>query len=110
MPGPRTYLGLMTSGYPSLFIVCGPQSPSVMSNMLTSIEQHVGWITDALTHLRDRRLSRMEARVESEDNWVNTTNDLADLTVMPQAALWYIGASIPGKRRVFMPFVGGVGL
>ena len=96
MPGPRTYLGLMTSGYPSLFIVCGPQSPSVMSNMLT--------------HLRDRRLSRMEARVESEDNWVNTTNDLADLTLMPQAALWYIGASIPGKRRVFMPFVGGVGL
>ncbi|MFB7199547.1 flavin-containing monooxygenase [Streptomyces sp. NPDC056240] len=108
--GPRTYLGLMSAGFPNLFTVCGPQSPSVLSNMLTSIEYHVEWITEALQHLRDQGLTRMEAVPENEDNWVNTTNDLADLTLMPQAASWYMGANIPGKQRVFMPFVGGVGL
>lgn len=78
--------------------------------MMTSIEHHVDWITRALTHLRERGLHRMEADPDAEDNWVNTTNDLADLTLMPQAASWYMGANIPGKQRVFMPFIGGVGL
>ncbi|WP_425825948.1 flavin-containing monooxygenase [Streptomyces fractus] len=108
--GPRTYLGLMSAGFPNLFTVTGPQSPSVLSNMMTSIEHHVDWITRALTHLRERGLRRMEADPDAEDNWVNTTNDLGDLTLMPQAASWYMGANIPGKQRVFMPFVGGVGL
>ncbi|MQY33872.1 Phenylacetone monooxygenase [Streptomyces sp. RB17] len=108
--GPRTYLGLMSAGFPNLFTVCGPQSPSVLSNMLTSIEYHVEWITGALQHLRDQGLTRMEAVPDNEDNWVNTTNDLAALTLMPQAASWYMGANIPGKQRVFMPFVGGVGV
>ncbi|MGW0689228.1 flavin-containing monooxygenase [Streptomyces sp. NPDC002754] len=108
--GPRTYLGLMSAGFPNLFTVTGPQSPSVLSNMMTSIEHHVDWITRALTHLRERGLHRMEADPDAEDNWVNTTNDLAHLTLMPQAASWYMGANIPGKQRVFMPFVGGVGL
>lgn len=108
--GPRTYLGLMSAGFPNLFTICGPQSPSVLSNMLTSIEHHVEWIANALEHLRGHGLTRMEAVLENEDNWVNTTNDLADLTLMPQAASWYMGANIPGKQRVFMPFVGGVGL
>lgn len=108
--GPRTYLGLMSAGFPNLFTICGPQSPSVLSNMITSIEQHVEWIGDALDHLRGQGLTRIEASVESEGNWVTTTNDLANLTLMPQAASWYMGANIPGKERVFMPFVGGVGL
>ncbi|MFJ9123578.1 flavin-containing monooxygenase [Streptomyces sp. NPDC102340] len=108
--GPRTFLGLMSAGFPNLFTVTGPQSPSVLSNMMTSIEHHVDWITRALTHLRERGLHRMEADPDAEDNWVNTTNDLADLTLMPQAASWYMGANIPGKQRVFMPFIGGVGL
>lgn len=107
--GPRTYLGLMSAGFPNLFIMTGPQSPSVFSNMLTSIEYHVDWITNALEHLRDHGLTRMEADPGVEDNWVNTTNDLAALTLMPQANSWYLGANIPGKPRVFMPFVGGVG-
>lgn len=108
--GPRTYLGLMSAGFPNLFLVCGPQSPSVLSNMLTSIEQHVEWIGTALDYLRDHGRTRMEALSENEDNWVTTTNDLANLTLMPRAASWYLGANIPGKERVFMPFVGGVGL
>ncbi|MFZ3561739.1 flavin-containing monooxygenase [Streptomyces sp. BH055] len=108
--GPRTYLGLMSAGFPNLFTVTGPQSPSVLSNMMTSIEHHVDWITRALAHLRERGLHCMEADPEAEDNWVNTTNDLGDLTLMPRAASWYMGANIPGKQRVFMPFIGGVGL
>ena len=108
--GPRTYLGLMSAGFPNLFTITGPQSPSVLSNVITSIEQHVGWIAGALEHLRDRGLTRMEAMVENEDNWVTATNDLAAMTLFPQAASWYMGANIPGKERVFMPFVGGVGL
>ncbi|MCR3722246.1 MULTISPECIES: flavin-containing monooxygenase [Prauserella salsuginis group] len=107
--GPRTYLGLMTAGFPNLFMITGPQSPSVLSNMMTSIEYHVDWITRALEHLRTRGSRRMEPVVAAEDNWVNTTNDVGDLTLMPRAASWYMGANIPGKQRVFMPFVGGVG-
>ncbi|MEV0670043.1 NAD(P)/FAD-dependent oxidoreductase [Mycobacterium sp. NPDC050441] len=108
--GPRTYLGLMSAGFPNLFTVTGPQSPSVLSNMLTSIEYHVEWISAALVHLRRHGLSRMEADLEAEDNWVNITNDTADLTLLPQAASWYMGANVPGKRRVFLPFVAGVGV
>ena len=108
--GPRTYLGLMSAGFPNLFTVTGPQSPSVLSNMLTSIEYHVEWISAALVHLRDHGLNRMEADIEAEDNWVNITNDTADLTLLPHAASWYMGANVPGKRRVFLPFVAGVGV
>ena len=108
--GPRTYLGLMSAGFPNLFTICGPQSPSVLTNMFTSIEQHVDWIAAAMDHMRSRRLSRIEASREAEDNWVTTNNDLAQLTLMPQVASWYMGANIPGKQRVFMPFTGGVGL
>lgn len=108
--GPRTYLGLMSAGFPNLFTVTGPQSPSVLSNMLTSIEYHVEWISAALVHLRAHGYRRMEADPAAEDNWVNITNDTADLTLLPQAASWYMGANVPGKRRVFLPFVGGVGI
>nr|WP_271209062.1 NAD(P)/FAD-dependent oxidoreductase [Rhodococcus wratislaviensis]GLK33514.1 cyclohexanone monooxygenase [Rhodococcus wratislaviensis] len=107
--GPRTYLGLMSADFPNLFFITGPQSPSVLSNMLTSIEYHVDWIARAMEHMRKHGLRRVGVEAEVEDNWVNTTNDLADLTLMPQAASWYMGANIPGKQRVFMPFVGGVG-
>jgi cation diffusion facilitator CzcD-associated flavoprotein CzcO len=108
--GPRTYLGLMSAGFPNLFTVCGPQSPSVLTNMFTSIEQHVDWIAAAMEHMRSRQLSRIEASTEAEDNWVTTNNDLAELTLFPRAASWYMGANIPGKQRIFMPFTGGVGL
>jgi cyclohexanone monooxygenase len=108
--GPRTYLGLMSAGFPNLFMITGPQSPSVLSNVVTSIEHHVGFISRALEYAREEGLERIEPELENEDNWVTTTNDLASLTIYPMAASWYMGANVPGKERIFMPFVGGVGL
>ncbi len=107
--GPRTYLGLMSAGFPNLFMVTGPGSPSVLSNMVVSIEQHVDWITDCIDHLNGRQLSSIEATVEAEDGWVAHVNEVADSTLYPLASSWYLGANVPGKPRVFMPYVGGVG-
>ena len=107
--GPRTYLGLATAGFPNLFIVTGPGSPSVLSNMVTSIEQHVDWITDCISYLRDHDVERIEATVEAEDAWVAHVAEVGDMTLFPRASSWYVGANIPGKPRVFMPYVGGVG-
>lgn len=106
--GPRTYLGLMSHGFPNLFMITGPQSPSVLSNMMVSIEDHVDWISETLNELTTSDQTRIEPAAEAEENWVHTTNDLANLTLMPQANSWYMGSNIPGKERVFMPFVGGV--
>jgi cyclohexanone monooxygenase len=108
--GPRTYLGVMSAGFPNLFTITGPQSPSVLSNMVTSIEHHVGFISRALEYARAERFERIEPEIENEENWVTTTNDLANLTIFPMAASWYMGANVPGKVRIFMPFVAGVGL
>jgi cation diffusion facilitator CzcD-associated flavoprotein CzcO/acetyl esterase/lipase len=107
--GPRTYLGLATAGFPNLFLVTGPGSPSVLSNMVLSIEQHVDWIADCIAHLRERGLATIEATPDAEDGWVAHVNEVADATLFPQASSWYIGANIPGKPRVFMPYLGGVG-
>ncbi len=108
--GPKTYLGLMVAGFPNLFTVTGPGSPSVLSNMVVSIEQHVDWITDAITHLRDHQMGLMEATQAAQDAWVAHVNEVADTTLYPQANSWYLGANIPGKPRVFMPYIGGVGV
>jgi cyclohexanone monooxygenase len=107
--GPRTYLGLMTAGFPNLFFITGPGSPSVLTNMISSIEQHVEWIAECLQYLRAGGLKRMEARLDSEDAWVAHVNEVADSTLFPRAASWYMGANIPGKPRVFLPYVGGLG-
>jgi cyclohexanone monooxygenase len=107
--GPRTYLGLMSEGFPNLFIITGPGSPSVLSNMIVSIEQHVDWITEAIAFMRDRGLDTFEARKEAEDYWVAHVNEVAQSTLYPQANSWYMGANIPGKPRIFMPYIGGVG-
>jgi cation diffusion facilitator CzcD-associated flavoprotein CzcO len=106
--GPRTYLGLSTAGFPNLFTISGPGSPSVLSNMIVTIEQHVNWIMNALNYMRDRSLSTIEAEQGAEDHWVNQGNDLANMTLMPRCNSWYLGANVPGKPRVFMPFVGGL--
>ncbi len=108
--GPRTYLGLMSEGFPNLFIITGPGSPSVLSNMIVSIEQHVDWIADCLAFMRDRGLDTMEASREAEDRWVAHVNEVAQMTLYPQANSWYMGANIPGKPRIFMPYIGGVGV
>jgi cyclohexanone monooxygenase len=107
--GPRTYLGLMSAGFPNLFIITGPGSPSVLSNMIVSIEQHVDWITDCIAYMRERDLDTIEADREAEDNWVAHVNDVAHGTLYPQANSWYMGANIPGKPQIFMPYIGGVG-
>jgi cation diffusion facilitator CzcD-associated flavoprotein CzcO/acetyl esterase/lipase len=107
--GPRTYLGLATAGFPNLFFVTGPGSPSVLSNMVLSIEQHVDWIADCLGHARERGLATIEATGDAEDAWVAHVDAVAEATLFPRAASWYAGANIPGKPRVFMPYLGGVG-
>jgi cyclohexanone monooxygenase len=108
--GPRTYLGLMSAGFPNLFVITGPGSPSVLSNMIVSIEQHVDWIADCLGTMRDRNLDTMEATKDAEDNWVAHVNEVAHGTLYPQANSWYMGANIPGKPQIFMPYIGGVGV
>jgi cyclohexanone monooxygenase len=107
--GPRAYLGLATAGFPNLFLVTGPGSPSVLSNMVCSIEQHVDWIADCLGYLREHGLETIEATPDAEDGWVNHVAEVAGATLFPLANSWYVGANIPGKPRVFMPYLGGVG-
>jgi cyclohexanone monooxygenase len=104
--GPRTYLGLATAGFPNLFLVTGPGSPSVLSSMVPSIEQHVDWIAACIAWLRDRGLDRIEADARAEDAWVAHVNEVAGLTLYPTCNSWYLGANVPGKPRVFMPYLG----
>jgi len=107
--GPVTYLGLQMAGFPNLFTVTGPGSPSVLCNMLVAIEQHVNWIADCIGHLRGRGLGSIEPLHESEDRWVAHVNEVAEGTMYtaPTCNSWYLGANIPGKPRIFMPYVGG---
>lgn len=107
--GPRTYLGLKSAGFPNLFLITGPGSPSVLSNMIVSIEQHVDWIADCLAFLRERGIATIEATLPAEDQWVAHVNEVAQGTLYPQANSWYMGANVPGKPRIFMPYIGGVG-
>ena len=108
--GPRTYLGLMTAGFPNLFMVTGPGSPSVLSNMIVSIEQHVDWISDCITAMNQQQKHVIEATPQAEEGWVARVNEVANTTLYPQANSWYIGANVQGKARVFMPYVAGVGV
>jgi cation diffusion facilitator CzcD-associated flavoprotein CzcO/acetyl esterase/lipase len=106
--GPRTYLGLMTTGFPNFFTITGPGSPSVLSNMVVSIEHHVEWVTACLAHMRAQQLDVVEPTQTAEDAWVQHVNDCADITLLPRANSWYMGANVPGKPRVFLPYIGGV--
>ncbi|MBM4227106.1 MAG: NAD(P)/FAD-dependent oxidoreductase [Gammaproteobacteria bacterium] len=104
--GPRTYLGLTTAGFPNLFTISGPGSPSVLTCMITSIEQHVEFIGDTIDHLRAKQLRLIEATEDAEEAWVTHVNEVAAGTLLNSCNSWYLGANIPGKRRVFMPYVG----
>ncbi len=106
--GPVTYLGLMTVGFPNLFMITGPGSPSVLSNMAVSIEQHVEWVTDAIAAMRADGHTAIEPTPTAQAGWVRHVNDCADITLFPTANSWYMGANVPGKPRVFLPYVGGV--
>ncbi|TAL37640.1 MAG: NAD(P)/FAD-dependent oxidoreductase [Phenylobacterium sp.] len=105
--GPRTYLGLMVAGFPNLFIVTGPGSPSVLCNMAVAIEQHVEWISDCIAWMGQRQLGAIEATEAAQDEWVAHVNEVAEPTIFPHANSWYLGANVPGKPRVFMPYIGG---
>ena len=107
--GPKTYLGLMSASFPNLFMITGPGSPSVKSNMIMSIEQHVDLVIETLLSMRRQGLSVVEPELEAENKWVDHVQEVANKTLFPQANSWYMGANIPGKPRLFMPYIGGVG-
>ena len=107
--GPRNYLGLQVAGFPNLFTITGPGSPSVLTNMPVAIEQHVDWITDCIAHMRAQGLTHIETSEAAMDGWVAQVNAAANATLLPQAHhSWYLGANVPGKPRVFMPYAGGM--
>ena len=107
--GPRTYLGLSTAGFPNFFMITGPGSPCVLSNMLVSIEQHVDWITRCVEFMREHHVESIEPSVEAEDAWVQTVHDVGHTTLYPLTNSWYTGTNIAGKVRMFTPYAGGVG-
>ncbi|MCY3885731.1 MAG: NAD(P)/FAD-dependent oxidoreductase [Gammaproteobacteria bacterium] len=104
--GPRTYLGLTVKGFPNMFLISGPGSPSVLTNMIVSIEQHVEWIERCVSYILEKQYSAIEAEQGSQDGWVEHVNLIASKTLYPSCNSWYRGANIPGKPRVFMPHIG----
>ena len=107
--GPRTYLGLMSAGYPNLFLITGPQSPSVLTNVIVAIEQHVDWIARCLGHMQSSHVGTAEPTLQAENEWVDHVGEIASKTLFASANSWYTGANIPGKPRVFLPYIGGLG-
>jgi cation diffusion facilitator CzcD-associated flavoprotein CzcO len=107
--GPCSYLGLAVAGFPNLFTITGPGSPSVLSNMPVSIEQHVEWITGCIEHMQKNGIATMEAEADAEIQWTAHVAEVANASLMPTANSWYMGVNIPGKPQVFMPYLGGVG-
>lgn len=107
--GPTNYLGLMTADFPNLFVITGPGSPSVLVNMVVGIEQHVEWIADCIAWMDAEGVQTIEADPAAERDWIAHVNEAADKTLFVKANSWYIGANIPGKPRVFLPYVGGIG-
>jgi cyclohexanone monooxygenase len=105
--GPATYLGVAVHGFPNLFLITGPGSPSVRANMITAIEQHVEWIAGCLVHLDANGLTQAEATAEAQSAWVGHVAEVADSTLFGRSSSWYSGDNIEGKPRVFAPYVGG---
>jgi cyclohexanone monooxygenase len=106
--GPRAYLGIASAGFPNLFMLTGPGSPSVLANVILSIEQHVDWVAGLISHARATGTIRVEAQPGQEDRWVEHVSEVASRTLYPKAASWYLGANVPGKPQVFMPYAGGL--
>jgi cyclohexanone monooxygenase len=105
--GPRTYLGLSTVGFPNFFMITGPGSPSVLANMIQSIEQHADWMIDCMSHMRDVEVETIEPKLSNEDDWVDHVNEVAAISLRSTCSSWYVGANMPGRPRVFMPYIGG---
>lgn len=107
--GTKAYLGIATAGFPNMFMITGPQSPSFLSNVIVSIEQHVDWIIDCLAYLQEHRAETIEADTEAEELWSQQCQAIADMTLLSKTDSWYMGANIEGKPREFLAFAGGVG-
>jgi cyclohexanone monooxygenase len=105
--GPRTYLGVATVGFPNLFTITGPGSPSVLASMIQAIEQHVDWMADCMAHIRDIGAETIEPIEQYQDEWVEHVNDVSKISLRSTCSSWYVGANIPGRPRVFMPYIGG---
>ena len=105
--GPRAYLGVATTGFPNLFTITGPGSPSVLASMIQAIEQHVDWMADCIAHLRDIGAATIEPVQTHEDEWVEHVNEVSKVSLRSTCSSWYVGANIPGRPRVFMPYIGG---
>jgi cyclohexanone monooxygenase len=108
--GPKTYLGVAPAGFPNLFVITGPGSPSVLSNMVISIEQHVEWVAGCIDHARANGVTTVEATDEAQEAWMHQVTEIANMTVLPSGDSWYTGANIAGKPRSFPIFLGGVGV
>src|SRR5215470_8609550 len=107
--GPQSYLGVTVAGFPNFFMITGPGSPSVLSNMAVSIEQHVDWVVERLAALRDAGFTTMEATEAAQAGWAQHMADCSRLTLHRLANTWYTGANVPGKAQGVMPYTGGVG-
>jgi cyclohexanone monooxygenase len=105
--GPRAYLGIASVGFPNLFMITGPGSPSVLASMIQAIEQHVDWLADCIGHMRDIGATSIEPVPADEDAWVEHVNDVSTVSLRSTCSSWYVGANIPGRPRVFMPYIGG---
>ena len=105
--GPRTFLGLGVKDFPNMFTMTGPGSPSVFANMILDAEQHGDWIVDCMKHMRDNEFTRIEATLVAEDAWVEHNQDVGEQSLRSQCQSWYLGANVPGKPRVFSPYIGG---
>ena len=105
--GPRAYLGIASAGFPNLFMITGPGSPSVLASMIQAIEQHVDWLADCLGHMREVGATSIEPALKEEDAWVEHVNDVSTVSLRSTCSSWYVGTNIPGRPRVFMPYIGG---
>ena len=107
--GPKTYLGLQSAGFPNMFMITGPGSPSVLTNMPVAIEQHIEWISDFIQYTREHDIQAAEPAPHSETEWKTEVREAVEPTMFMLANSWYFGANIPGKPRVFTPYAGGMG-
>src|SRR4051812_25409688 len=105
--GPRAYLGIASAGFPNLFMITGPGSPSVLASMIQAIEQHVDWLAGCIGHMRDVGASSIEPLLAHEDAWVEHVNEVSTVSLRSTCSSWYVGANIAGRPRVFMPYIGG---
>jgi cyclohexanone monooxygenase len=105
--GPGTYLGLSTVGFPNFFMITGPGSPSVLASMIQSIEQHADWMADCIAHCRAIGAETIEPLPQYESDWVAHVNEVSEVSLRSTCSSWYVGANVPGRPRVFMPYIGG---